>query len=465
MARNFIQFQRGLSLSEFQKRYGTEEQCEAAVRRWRWPDGFVCPRCGGREHTVTGKRRLHECHACRLQTSLKAGTIFAKSLLPLVKWFQAMFLVTQSKNSISSLELSRQLGVKYDSAWLMRQKLNAVMQADEAERKLDGRVEMDDAVLGGEKGELDGGKRGRGGPNKIPFVVAVATTDDGHPQRLALLPVAAHNSDEIERVAKAHLAPTARVVSDGLACFMAVTRAGLPARARYRRAHAYGTLGDLAVLSLGQYRARQLEDCNPRNLPCDPPALCAARAGRVPVALQPPCRHARNARQAPRCCGSARPETLPPAQALGDPWVIRHKCEQCTAIGILKRDCDERVRVLFLKFGRAPRLHNALAGHELEIAARNISVEGRHRVSNRVGHPRFASCHRGMRHAVEPGVVDLLRRGRNVGSEGEIVGHGHLLLEMREYGDEGGNVGPPGEGLSRNCDERPQYPVVLHAVQ
>lgn len=226
MARNAIQFQKGLSLSEFQNRYGTEEQCEAAVRRGRWPDGFACPRCGGREHTVTGKRRLHECHACRLQTSLKAGTIFAKSLLPLVKWFQAMFLVTQSKNSISSLELSRQLGVKYDSAWLMRQKLNAVMQNDDAERKLDGRIEMDDAVLGGEKGELDGGKRGRGGPNKVPFVVAVATSDDGHPQRLALLPVAAHNSDEIERVAKAHLAPTARVVSDGLACFMAVTRAG-----------------------------------------------------------------------------------------------------------------------------------------------------------------------------------------------------------------------------------------------
>ncbi len=58
-----------------------------------------------------------------------------KSLLPLVKWFEAMSLITQSKNSISSLELSRQLGVKYDSAWLLRQKLNAVMQANEAERK------------------------------------------------------------------------------------------------------------------------------------------------------------------------------------------------------------------------------------------------------------------------------------------------------------------------------------------
>ena len=227
MSRNPIQFQKGLSLSEFQRRYGTEARCEAALKAWRWPDGFVCPHCGCRDHAIVGQRRLHLCHGCRRQTSLKAGTIFAKTLLPLTKWLQAMFLITQSKNSISSLELSRQLGVKYDSAWLMRQKLNAVMQADEESRKLDGRIEMDDAVLGGEKGELEGGKRGRGGPNKIPFVVAVATSDEGRPQRLALMPVAAHNRDEIARIAKLHLAPSARdLVPDGLACFAAVTKAG-----------------------------------------------------------------------------------------------------------------------------------------------------------------------------------------------------------------------------------------------
>ena len=59
-----------------------------------------------------------------------------------------------------------------------------------------------------------------------------------------------------------------------------------------------------------QYRARQLEDRDPRNLPCHPPPLCAARAGRVPVAFQPPRRHGRDARQAPRCGGPARAETL-----------------------------------------------------------------------------------------------------------------------------------------------------------
>ena len=124
MARNLVQFQKGMSLSEFQERFGSEAQCEAALVAWRWPDGFVCPHCGCRDHAIVGKRRLYSCHGCRRQTSIKAGTIFAHTHIPLTKWFQAMWLITQSKNSISTLELSRHIGVKWDSAWLMRQKLS-----------------------------------------------------------------------------------------------------------------------------------------------------------------------------------------------------------------------------------------------------------------------------------------------------------------------------------------------------
>lgn len=226
VARNPVQFQKGLSLAKFLERYGTEAKCEKAVRAWRWPDGFVCPRCGGREHTIVGARELYNCHGCRKQTSLKANTIFERTLLPLTTWFLGMYLLTQSKNSISGLELARQLGVRPDTAALMRHKLMSVMADEEASRKLDGRVEMDDAVLGGERHEMDGGKRGRGGPNKTPFVVAVATTDAGHPQRLLLHVVDRFDSAAIEAMAHAHLTPDARIVSDGLGCFRAVTQAG-----------------------------------------------------------------------------------------------------------------------------------------------------------------------------------------------------------------------------------------------
>jgi hypothetical protein len=58
VARNPIQFQKGLSLSAFLDLYGTETKCEAAVKAWRWPDGFECPQCGGREHAIVGARRL-----------------------------------------------------------------------------------------------------------------------------------------------------------------------------------------------------------------------------------------------------------------------------------------------------------------------------------------------------------------------------------------------------------------------
>ena len=224
MARNPIQFQDGLSMSEFIKQYGTQAQCEAALAAWRWPNGFVCPRCSSTDHAVVGRRRLYECHDCQLQTSLKSGTVFAKTMLPLTKWFQCMWLLTQAKGSVATLELARQLDIKWDSAWLMRQKLMQVMLEREAGRKLSGRIEVDDAVLGGKKGVADGGKQGRAGANKIPFVPAVETRE-GRPQRVQFIPVATHSQAEIERIAKAHFEPGSTIVSDGLSCFLAVTKA------------------------------------------------------------------------------------------------------------------------------------------------------------------------------------------------------------------------------------------------
>jgi transposase-like protein len=82
-SRNPIQLQKGLSLRQLQEKYDTEDQCEAMVLAWRWPDGFVCPHCGSRDHAIVGKRCLYECHDCRKQTSLKAGTAFENTMLPL----------------------------------------------------------------------------------------------------------------------------------------------------------------------------------------------------------------------------------------------------------------------------------------------------------------------------------------------------------------------------------------------
>ena len=103
MTSNQVKFQKGLSEANFQDLYGTEELCRDVVSKLRWPEGFVCPACGGRAHCVIRTRQAYQCNACRTQTSLTAGTVFASTKLGLTVWFRAMYHMTQSKQGISSL--------------------------------------------------------------------------------------------------------------------------------------------------------------------------------------------------------------------------------------------------------------------------------------------------------------------------------------------------------------------------
>ena len=224
MARNGIQFQKGLSLPEFQRLYGTEGQCEAALEKARWPDGFRCPRCDGHEHGLVDGRRLkrYQCRNCGHQATLTAGTIMQATKLPLTTWFLAFYLIGQAKTGISSLELSRHLGVNYDTAWLLHNKILRAMADREEGYLLRGKIQMDDAYLGGER---QGGKAGRGSENKIPIVAAVSLNEAGHPIHIRITAVSGFSSDAIAHWANCHLAPGSHVLSDGLACFRAVTKA------------------------------------------------------------------------------------------------------------------------------------------------------------------------------------------------------------------------------------------------
>lgn len=224
MGINKIQFQKGLSMSEFMENYGTEEKCHAALVASRWPDGFVCPNCGETSHSIFERKGLQywQCSTCREQTTAICGTIFQSTKLPLTRWFLAMHLLSQSKNSVSALELKRHVGVRYKTAWLMKHKLMQVMSVREGPRQLDGRVEIDDAYLGG---ELPGGKSGRGSENKVSFVAAVQTTEAGHPL-YACLTKLEFTKEAMAGWAKKSLCASAHVVSDGLWCFKAVTASG-----------------------------------------------------------------------------------------------------------------------------------------------------------------------------------------------------------------------------------------------
>ena len=173
---------RGLSEAAFRARFGAEAQCRAALFELRWGRGWTCPGCGhGRCAELKG-RAVYQCNRCKHQVGLTAGTVFHWTKLPLTTWFLAIYHLSQSKSGMSSVELARRLGTRQPTAWLVKHKLMAAMVAREAEKpKLAGRVEMDDAYLGGQR---PGGKRGRGAAGKTPFVAAVETTPERKPRRL-----------------------------------------------------------------------------------------------------------------------------------------------------------------------------------------------------------------------------------------------------------------------------------------
>jgi len=123
------------------------------------------------------------------------------------------------------MELMRRLDVTYNTAWLMKQKLMQVMKERESTKRLEQRVEMDDAYIGGERPATPG-TAGRGAEGKTPFIAAVETDFNGKPLRIAMQAVTGFTTAEVTAFAKAKLAPSCEVISDGLACFAGVIDQG-----------------------------------------------------------------------------------------------------------------------------------------------------------------------------------------------------------------------------------------------
>jgi len=143
------------TLMEMERRFSTEEACRAYLFALRWPDGFLCPRCGGDRAWPTG-RGLWLCGMCRHQASVTAGTIFQDSRLPFRLWFRAMWHVTSQKNGASALGVQRVLGLgSYQTAWAWLHKLRRAMVRPGRDR-LAGTVEVDETYWGTEESGVVG---------------------------------------------------------------------------------------------------------------------------------------------------------------------------------------------------------------------------------------------------------------------------------------------------------------------
>ncbi len=139
------------TLQQAIQHFNDEQVCIDAVAAMRWPDGKpVCPKCGGKEHYYLASQKRWKCRngKCAKQFSVKIGTIFEDSPIPLTKWMMAMWMIAAAKNGISSWEIHRAIGITQKSAWFMMHRIRLAMKNGSLLKLGSGPVEADETFVG-----------------------------------------------------------------------------------------------------------------------------------------------------------------------------------------------------------------------------------------------------------------------------------------------------------------------------
>jgi transposase-like protein len=147
------------SLYDFFEAFPDEQSAIDHLRAIRWKDGAFCPHCGSKRIMHFSDRRTHKCHDCRRRFSIKVGTIFEDTKLPLRKWFAAIWLITSRKKGIASTQLAKDLKITQKSAWFVLHRLRHAAKTKSFNRPLEGTVEVDESVFGGKESNKHKSKR------------------------------------------------------------------------------------------------------------------------------------------------------------------------------------------------------------------------------------------------------------------------------------------------------------------
>ena len=213
------------SLKDFQARFRDEDACRKYLAACRWPDGYLCPRCRHAEAFELPRRLLRQCKTCGHQASVTSGTVLHRTRLPLTIWFWAAYLVTTYTPGISAVQLRRQLGISYESAWALLHKLRRAMVRPDRE-VLKEKVEVDETYLGG----LEVGLKGQ--LLEKALIVGAVEVRGKAAGRVRLQAVPDASARSLTGFVKTNVAPGAIVLTDGWGPYLRLASMGYRHRPR-----------------------------------------------------------------------------------------------------------------------------------------------------------------------------------------------------------------------------------------
>ena len=220
------------TIANFDSLYGlilhfdSEEKCEKHLAELRWNGEVACPTCDCKKvGELQGKRKQFKCYGCKRKFSVKTGSIFHNSKLPLLKWFIAIYLFSSHKRGISSHQLARDLKISQKSAWYMLHRIRECFTQDETE-KLEGVVQMDETFYGPnmankhawQRKEFHEGQKRTGMTHKTPILGMM------NDEELRAMPIEKANKENMLPIINKEVDTSATVVSDGFGPYKALAK-------------------------------------------------------------------------------------------------------------------------------------------------------------------------------------------------------------------------------------------------
>lgn len=200
-----------ISTFDFFARFPDAEAARLYLESRLWPDGVVCPVCAGMDNITTRKRAgYYRCNPCKEDFTVRTGTVMERSKVPLNKWLYAMYLLVTARKGISSLQLSKELGITQKSAWFVLHRLREAC-GDELQ-KLAGIIEIDETYVGGKEANKHQSKKLQAGRGAVGKTAVLGLRERGG--NTIAKPVEDVNLNTILEVVHKHVAPGSTIYSD-----------------------------------------------------------------------------------------------------------------------------------------------------------------------------------------------------------------------------------------------------------